>query len=118
MPVDYKPKTIKPSRSAPLRFAGRILAETQWDTKDGCWMRFTVWETQGGAYVAVIDGDTPGKSDQIHCAATVIKPIFDVTGGRDETSMQIATLDAFDWHDRAKSMLKRELDWSPFLQID
>ncbi len=136
MTDQYDPKTIKPSRGAPVRFKGRIIAETEWDTKDGCWMRFTVWETKGGAYIAVIDGDVPGKPDQVHCKVGVVEPIYQgepVLGPvveerpgiiihsmerpRDETAMQIAVLSHFDWHDRAKAMLKRELGWSPYVVV-
>lgn len=114
---EFQPKTIKPSRSVPVRFKGRIISETQWDTRDGCWMRFTVWETKGGAYIAVIDGDAPGKPDQIHCKATVIDPILNGAGARDDVSMQIAVLNAFDWHDRAKQMLKADLGWAPVREV-
>ncbi len=117
MTTEYEPKTLKPSRGAPVRFKGRILAETEWDTKDGCWMRFTVWETRGGAYIAQISGDVPGKPDQVHCTVGVVEPIYDEDGERDETAMQIAVLDHFDWHDRAKAMLKRELGWSPRIEV-
>lgn len=116
--TEFQPKTLRPSRSAPVRFKGRIIAETQWDTRDGCWMRFTVWETRGGAYIAVTDGDVPGKPDQVHCSATVVEPIIvNAAGDRDETAMQIAVLDHWDFHDRAKAMVKRELGWSPFVVV-
>ena len=114
----FQPKTLKPSHSVPVRFKGRIIADTQWDTRDGCWMRFTVWETRAGAYIAAIDGDVPGKPDQVHCTVTVVEPIIDEAGERNEIAMQIAVLDAFEWHDRAKAMLKRELSWSPVREVD
>ena len=118
MTEEYQAKTLKPSRSAPVRFKGRIIAETQWNTREGCWMRFTVWETRGGAYIAVIDGDVPGKPDQVHCKVGVVEPIIvNAEGDRDETAMQIAVLDVFDHHDRAKAMLKRELGWSPVREV-
>ena len=138
--TEFQPKTLRPSRSAPVRFVGRIIAETTWDTKDGCWMRFTLWETKGGAYIAVTDGDVPGKPDQVHCKVGVVEPIWkegvevfgserDVPVGqmvfhvtdrhriRDEIAMQIAVLDHWDFHDRAKAMVKRELGWSPFVVV-
>ena len=118
MTEEYQAKTLKPTRSAPVCFKGRIIAETQWDTPQGCWMRFTVWETQGGAYITEIAGDAPGKPDQVHCTVGVVEPILDAAGGRDETAMQIAVLDKFDHHDRAKAMLKRELGWSPFITVE
>ena len=117
MTTQFDPKTLKPSRGAPVKFIGRIIAETQWDTKDGCWMRFTVWETRGGAYIAQISGDVPGNPDQVHCSVSVVEPITDDAGERDETAMQIAVLAGFDWHDRAKAMLKRELGWAPVVKV-
>lgn len=108
---EFSPKTLRPSRGAPVRFIGRIIAETQWDTKDGCWMRFTVWETKGGAYITEISGDAPGKPDQVHCTVGVVEP------DPNPTAMQIAVLQEFDFHDRAKAMLKRELGWSPYIEV-
>lgn len=137
MTEEYQAKTLKPSRSAPVRFKGRIIAETEWTTGEGCWMRFTVWETKGGAYIAQISGDVPGKPDQVHCTVGVVEPIWkpgSAVGGevetnlgtmrpiggepeRDETAMQIAVLDLFEWHDRAKAMVKRELGWAPVREV-
>ena len=117
MTAQYDPKTLKPSRGAPVRFKGRIIAETEWDTKDGCWMRFTVWETRGGAYIAQTSGDVPGKPDQVHCSVTVVEPIYDDADERDETAMQIAVLQHWEFHDRAKAMLKRELGWAPVIEV-
>ena len=142
MTEEYQAKTLKPTRSAPVCFKGRIIAETQWDTPQGCWMRFTVWETQGGAYITEIAGDAPGKPDQVHCTVGIVEPIMYYpdpqkqereaalaagkiwagewpakTPERDETAMQIAVLSAFDWHDRAKRMLKNELGWAPWIEV-
>lgn len=123
MTEEYQPKTLKPTRSAPVRFKGRIIAETQWGTgkfhPDGkeCWMRFRVWETRGGAYITEIGGDVPGKSTQVHCTVGIVRPIVDAVGEPDETAMQIAVLDKFEWHDRAKRMLKNELGWSPWMEV-
>lgn len=167
--TEFKTQTLKPSMGAPVRFTGRIIAETTWDTKDDCWMRFTVWETKGGAYIARIDGNIPRKPDEKHCKVGVVEPIYKrskvpsyyvaiahgggfgggggsgrtdapkavpadssiiaQSGGgggcasverkpeRDDIAMQIAVLDFFDWHDRAKSMLKRELGWAPVIEV-
>ena len=118
MTNQYDPKTLKPSRGAPVRFKGRIIAETQWTTNEGCWMRFTVWETKGGAYIAQTSGDVPGKPDQVRCSVTVVEPIYpSATGERDETAMQIAVLQHWDFHDRAKAMVKRELGWAPCIEV-
>ena len=124
MTEEYQPKTLKPTRTAPVRFKGRIIAEMKWGTgkfhPDGkeCWMRFRVWETRSGAYITEIGGDVPGKSTQVHCTVGIVEPIMDAVGERDETAMQIAVLQQFDFHDRAKAMLKRELGWSPYVVVE
>lgn len=118
MTEQFDPKTLKPSRGAPVKFIGRIIAETQWTTNDGCWMRFTLWETRGGAYIAQTSGDVPGKPDQVHCSVTVVEHVgtFPI-GERDEIAMQIAVLQHWEFHDRAKAMLKRELGWAPCIEV-
>ena len=114
---EYQPTTLRPSRSVPIRTRARILAETEWHTARGDWMRFTVWETRGGAYITVREGEVPGKPDQIDRVVDVIEPIVDDAGERDETAMQIAVIEAFDGHDRAKAMVKRELGWAPYVEV-
>lgn len=116
--TEYQNKTLKPSMGAPVRFTGRIIAATQWTTKEACWMRYTVWETRGGAYIAQISGDVPNKPDQVHCTVGVVEPILvNAAGERDDLAMQIAVLDFFDWHDRAKQMLKKQLKWAPVVEV-
>lgn len=120
MTDEFSPKTIKPSRGVPIRTVARSIAEIKWDTfgrNSGTWMRFTVYETRGGAYIAVTEGDVPGKVDQIDRTATVVEPIIDAAGQRNDIAMQIAVLDHFDHHDRAKALLKRELGWSPYIEV-
>lgn len=116
--MTYLQKTVKPSRSAPMRFKGKIIAETQWDTKHDTWMRFTIWETQGGAYIAVREGDVPGSPSKVDRHVDLIEPIVDEAGERDEQAMQIAVLDAYEWHDRAKALLRSELGWNPIVNVD
>lgn len=117
----YDPKTFKPSTSAPIKTMARLLCEVEWTTSRDAWMRFAVYETRGGAYIAVSEGEAPGKPDQVERDVTVVEAIpkllKDLTHQRDEIAMQIAVLDHFSWHDRAKSMLKRELGWSPVREV-
>lgn len=121
MTTEHKPKTVKPSRSVPIRFIGRVIAETEWTTRHDSWMRFTVYETRGGAYIAVTEGSVPGKPDHIDRTATVVEPIYDEAGqfgDIDAVAMQIAVLEHYEFHDRAKQMLKNELGWSPFVTVE
>ena len=46
------------------------------------------------------------------------QPIYDDAGERDETAMQIAVLQHWDFHDRAKAVLKRDLGWSPWVKVE
>jgi predicted phosphatase len=114
MTDQYYPKTIKPSRGAPIRTIARIIAEVEWapsGRNSGTWMRFTVWETRGGAYIAVTEGDVAGYPDKVDVTATVVEP------HPDPVAMQVAVLNHFDWHDRAKALLKRELGWAPCIEV-
>ena len=117
MTTNFESKTIKPNRSVPLRFIGAMIAETQWDTRNGDWMAFIIYETRGGAYIAVTEGNVPGNPDRVERTATVVIPIVGEAGERDENAMRIAVLAHFEFHDRAKAMLKRELGWSPFIEV-
>lgn len=108
--TEYKLTTLKPSRSEPLRFKGRIIADTEWDTKSGDWMRFEIWETQGGAYIAVIVGNVPGE-DREDLTAAVFPP------QDDEFERRVAVLRFFDGHDRARSMIRSKLKWSLLREV-
>lgn len=131
------PVTLKPTRSEPLRFRGRIIAETEWDTNRGEWMRFEIWETQGGAYIATREGSIPGtdRTDLEACVVEpitkseppVVKEVHGSDGGRilhlgppekvpDDPAMHRAVLDFFDWHDRARSMVK-PLKWKLLREV-
>lgn len=117
MTEEYQQKTFKPSNSVPIRTKAKLLAETEWTTGKGSWMLFAVYETRGGAYIAVIEGSIPEKPDQIERTVVVVEPISkllsDHTHQLDQTAMQIAVIEAFGGHDRAKKMLKGELGWAP-----
>jgi hypothetical protein len=130
---EYQPKTFKPSASVPIRTKAKILCEVEWIASNGTQMRFAVYETQGGAYIAVYEGNAPGKVHQVERVVTVVGPVYlpdkwvtvEIEGGMtgmakvhtdpqlDQTAMQIAVIEAFSGHDRAKAMLKRELGWDP-----
>lgn len=110
MTTEYDTINIKPSRSAPLRFNGKRIAETEWTTARGDTMRFQVWETAGGALIAVREGDgEDGYTDAI-----VVEPTEDWRAsakGHPPFKMVNAVLSFYDWHDRARSMVKKQLKW-------
>ena len=121
MTEEYTQKTFKPSNSVPIRTHAKMLCQVAWETGKGSSMRFAVYETRGGAYIAVIEGSIPEKPDQVERTVTVVEPVRVYAGnrdfGRDETAMQIAVIEAFSGHDRAKKMLKGELGWNPVREV-
>lgn len=113
MTTEYETINIKPSRSAPLRFRGIRIAETEWDTARGGWMRFEIYQTEGGALIAVREGekeDGDGYTD-----ALVVEPVAPSPTdeeGQPPFVMRDAVMSFLDWHDRARSMVRKQLKWS------
>lgn len=128
--TEFTKTHINPSRSAPLKFKGRMLAETEWDVRAG-YMRFEIWETEGKALIAVSEGSIDG-TDARDIRATVVEPIpksADASLGEifsdalhmrdpdvDHLAMRWAVMDHFDWHDRARSMVKN-LGWKLLREV-
>jgi len=132
MTEEFTTINIKPSRSAPLRFKGKLIAQTEWTTGRGDQMRFEIWETEGGALIAVRDGDDGDGNG--YTDAIVVEPIYKAEqpmevqasgedGSRivrlgptypvlDEAAMRFTVLGFFEWHDRARSMVRKQLKWS------
>ncbi len=107
---EYIPTKITPDRSAPLRFVGKRVAHTEWETNRGDTMRFEIWETAGGALIAVREGDgDDGYTDAIVVEPT--EPWQGVGKGHPPFAMVDAVLTFFQWHDRARSMVKSQLKW-------
>jgi len=124
MTEEFTTINIKPSRSAPLRFRGKQLADVEWDTKDrsgipdGGWMRFEIWQSQGGSLVAVRVGENAeghGYTD-----ALVVEPVDPSPTdeeGQPPFAMRDAVLTFFDYHDRARSMARKVLKWSMLRRV-
>lgn len=132
--TEFKLTTLKPSKTEAIRFKGRIIAETEWDTRAGEYMRFEIWETQGGAYIAVIEGSVPGNREKL-ISAEVVEPIYrddmllvdgkagdqfqhiaGVQKAIDRKAMHIAVMRFFEFHDRARSMV-RPLKWNTLREV-
>lgn len=107
--TEFTLTTLKPSKTEAIRFKGRIIAETEWTTNRGEYMRFEIWETQGGAYIAVIEGSVPNDREKI-ITAEVIEP------QDDRKAMHIAVMRFFEFHDRARSMV-RPLKWNTIREV-
>lgn len=107
--TDFALQTLKPSKTEALRFKGRLIAETEWDTRGGEYMRFEIWETEGGAYIPVIEGSVPGNREKL-ITAEVIEP------QDHRKAMHIAVMRFFEFHDRARSMV-RPLKWNTLREV-
>lgn len=88
-----------------LEFTGRLLCETEFaDRRAGRTVTLELYETQGGAMVAVTAFEL-GQGGQESERATVIPPIADVQ------AMRFAVMEAFTWHTEAKRMVRKKLGW-------
>lgn len=101
--TDYELTTIRCTNREAIRFKGKLIAEQEWETRHQSTMRFEIWETAGGALIGVIDGDIPGE-DKAEVSACIA-----LSG--DEFEQRIEIMRFFDFHDRARSMVRRQLRW-------
>lgn len=129
--TDFALKTLKPSKTEALRFMGRLIAEIEWTTRAGEYMRFEIWETEGGAYIPVIEGSVPGAKEKLITAEVVeriYKPDtepYQPDGSYrapepddiDRKAMHIAVLRFFEGHDRARSMIRSQLKWNCIREV-
>ncbi len=106
--IELERVTITQNYGPTVRFTGRLLAETAYETHGGReslrWV-LEVWETAGGSLIAVTrqnlaDGD--GFED---VRVAVVEPQEDVQ------AMHFAVMDHFQWHNRARSMARKQLKW-------
>ena len=93
---EYEPIQIKQTRGPTLRFDGRLLAENT-----GGPVELEIYETRGGALVAVSEGEMRGGIDTRAC---VVEPCDD------EQAMRLAVMEFFDFDNRARTMA-RKLGW-------
>jgi hypothetical protein len=98
---------IKQMRGPVLRFTGQLLAETSFEIKgrDALQIRCKIYETRGGALVAVSSSTLLDRDGFEDVRATVV-PKQD-----DEFAMRCAVMDAFEWETRARRMVTRQLKW-------
>lgn len=98
-----KQTRITQRRGPAIRFTGTLLAKTEFETRQGHAMRLEVYETAGGSYVAV-------SSTDLETRAEVVEP-------GEEIDMRCAVLEAFDWHERARGMVRDQLGWQLLREI-
>lgn len=107
LPEEYERVELVQARGPVIAFNGRVLAETRWDTRGRDPMRttFELYETAGGNWVASSSYYPIEREGLENVAATVIER------QDDEEAMRVAVLDHFQWHDRARAMLRKQLGW-------
>lgn len=118
LPEEFELVSIDPHLSAPLRFAGRKIAEARYETRGrgAAQVALDLWQTESGAYVAAVDARAvDGGFEEIQ--ATVVE-IGEPDPGcpwvirvPTEEARQWHVMDAFAWEARAMKMLSRGLGW-------
>lgn len=97
------------NRGPLLVFEGKLLASTEFETRAGS-MALEIWETPAGAWIATATGTPYDEDSRVIRTATIVPP------GDDEMARRCAVMDEFDWEDRARSMVRKQLGWA--LKID
>jgi len=109
--------TIRQTRGPKLVFTGQQIAEAKFTTRGReplSWI-LEIWETAGGAYIAVTSSLPAERDDGVEdVRASVVEPS---NFGGDRQAMQFAVLDHFEWTQRAKDMVRKQLKWKLTLEV-
>ena len=104
--MEYDKIRIVQSRGPTIEAEARLLASDTFEVRrDGTAMTLEVWETQGGALIAVTRGQAMQGGEVREIVAAAVVP------QGDEQAMRFAVMDHFDWSDRARSMVRSQLKW-------
>lgn len=125
MTEEFERATIKQTRGPTVVFSGELLASTEFRTTSrmATTMTMEVWETQGGAYVAVSRSEPIDGGGFADVRALVVDPVvlneLAPASARDHVELQrrIAVMDFFGWDNRARSMARKELGWKLVLEV-
>jgi len=103
--------TIRQTRGPKLVFTGRKIAQAEFTTKGRdplSWVH-EIWETAGGAYIACSSSLPAERDDGVEdVRCSVVEP-GDFDGN--QAAMQFAVMDHFEWTQRAKDMVRKQLKW-------
>ncbi len=100
---------IRPANGPAVEFTGRLLCETSFqDRKEGNPVTLELYETRGGAMIAVVAFERNGHESE---TAKVID------ASDDTQAMRFAVMDAFLWRTEAKKMV-RALGWSLTVEVE
>lgn len=104
--TEFTPQQINQTRGPAIKFKGMLIAENTTNPKGDKdrWQQTELWETEGGAWIAVLIGASDRGKEYDILKATVIEP------GADEFARQCAVMDALDWTPCARVMV-RKLKW-------
>ena len=140
--MEYRKIEIKQSRGPRIEFEGVLLASDTFEVRrDGTALTMEIWETRGGALVAVTRGEAiQGGEARDIIETSVVEPTRPRSDGsqgsasidRDgatialreghelvgQQAMRFAVLDHFDWSDYARSMVRRQLKWSLKMRVE
>lgn len=114
VPADLEDIEIVPNRGPAVSFTGKLLCETTFSTKSGMPLDLTleIYETQGGALVAVSTSTLPNGRGREDCRALVVPP------QADQLAMRCAVMEFFAWDNHARSMVRKALGWSLRVEVE
>lgn len=110
--MEYEKVEIAQNRGPRLLFDGRLLASTSFAVPaKGLTIDLEIWQTRGGSLVAANFSSFDNGTGREFGEAVVIEP------GPDEQARQFAVMDQFEWSDRARSMVRKQLKWKLSRQV-
>lgn len=113
LPDEFERIEVVQQRGPRIEFVGRLLSEQEWVTRgsDPMKVAFEIWETQGGALVAISSTE---PADRV--GIEIVKAIV-VERQDDVLAMRLAVMDFFDFHDRARTMA-RKIGWDLRVEVE
>ena len=111
---EWKRIEIRQQRGPVIEFTGRMLCEgsATINGRETLDLALEVWETRGGALVAVSASTLSGESGREEERALVV-PASD-----DAQAMRFAVMDFFGWRQEAKRMVRKQLDWQLQVEVE
>lgn len=103
---------IRQMRGPLVEFTGRLLCSTEFVAhRKDIRMTLELYETRGGALVAVNASNLADESGQEDERCVVVPPTADVQ------AMRFAVMDAFEWNTEAKKMVRKQLGWDLRMEV-
>lgn len=120
---DYtKQRISQVNHGETVEFEGQLLCEDRYEywvrvqrDEEECFVAHQqIWQTRGGNLVAVI---TKGPENGSGHQDTKIK-VVEVAGDEPSIDERCAVMELFDWRDRARVMVRRQLKWKLVRKVD